>query len=137
ILLQFNIFIILFIFFLFCFICVMLFFFFFSSRRRHTRSKRDWSSDVCSSDLTAGIYFLFGYQGSKNFVYVGEAEDVYRRLTQHTPERDKFIWDTAVVFIATGYGVLDKAKIKYLENRLYSIIKSENYYILLKKNKPN
>src|SRR5690349_24262057 len=26
-------------------------FFFFSSRRRHTRSLRDWSSDVCSSDL--------------------------------------------------------------------------------------
>src|SRR5699024_3463027 len=26
--------------------------FFFSSRRRHTRSKRDWSSDVCSSDVT-------------------------------------------------------------------------------------
>src|SRR5699024_5182590 len=26
--------------------------FFFSSRRRHTRSKRDWSSDVCSSDLS-------------------------------------------------------------------------------------
>src|SRR6266496_473577 len=31
-----------------------LFFFFFSSRRRHTRSLRDWSSDVCSSDLTRG-----------------------------------------------------------------------------------
>src|SRR5207247_7490903 len=28
-----------------------LLFFFFSSRRRHTRSTRDWSSDVCSSDL--------------------------------------------------------------------------------------
>src|SRR5690349_15768818 len=28
-----------------------IFFFFFSSRRRHTRSLRDWSSDVCSSDL--------------------------------------------------------------------------------------
>src|SRR5699024_11305557 len=27
------------------------YYFFFSSRRRHTRSKRDWSSDVCSSDL--------------------------------------------------------------------------------------
>src|SRR5216683_3225089 len=26
-------------------------FFFFSSRRRHTRSDREWSSDVCSSDL--------------------------------------------------------------------------------------
>src|SRR2546422_3256131 len=31
-------------------LCVM-FFFFFSSRRRHTRCSRDWSSDVCSSDL--------------------------------------------------------------------------------------
>src|SRR5208282_2944286 len=30
------------------------FFFFFSSRRRHTRCYRDWSSDVCSSDLVAG-----------------------------------------------------------------------------------
>src|SRR5256712_2086488 len=29
-------------------------FFFFSSRRRHTRSDRDWSSDVCSSDLHLG-----------------------------------------------------------------------------------
>src|SRR5436305_6836127 len=28
--------------------------FFFSSRRRHTRCGRDWSSDVCSSDLALG-----------------------------------------------------------------------------------
>src|SRR5690606_41061397 len=31
-------------------------FFFFSSRRRHTRFSRDWSSDVCSSDLSAEGY---------------------------------------------------------------------------------
>src|SRR5699024_11692242 len=31
--------------------CIEVKYFFFSSRRRHTRSKRDWSSDVCSSDL--------------------------------------------------------------------------------------
>src|SRR6266436_5741500 len=30
---------------------IVYFFFFFSSRRRHTRCSRDWSSDVCSSDL--------------------------------------------------------------------------------------
>src|SRR3712207_9027584 len=30
-------------------------FFFFSSRRRHTRYWRDWSSDVCSSDLGEGL----------------------------------------------------------------------------------
>src|SRR5204863_7177410 len=31
-------------------------YFFFSSRRRHTRSLRDWSSDVCSSDLLGFLY---------------------------------------------------------------------------------
>src|SRR6266536_1218032 len=34
---------------------MFLFFFFFSSRRRHTISTRDWSSDVCSSDLLTTI----------------------------------------------------------------------------------
>src|SRR5207247_7978658 len=33
--------------------------FFFSSRRRHTRSTRDWSSDVCSSDLIAIEYKVY------------------------------------------------------------------------------
>src|SRR5699024_2905198 len=38
--------------------------FFFSSRRRHTRSKRDWSSDVCSSDLEDGdVVFVTGTLG--------------------------------------------------------------------------
>src|SRR5256884_2958041 len=36
-------------------IVLMIVFFFFSSRRRHTRCSRDWSSDVCSSDL--GLYW--------------------------------------------------------------------------------
>src|SRR5687768_18394238 len=38
------------------FLCIRLFRFFFSSRRRHTRCSRDWSSDVCSSDLKAGAH---------------------------------------------------------------------------------
>src|SRR5690606_39589913 len=37
-----------------CVLVVGLPFFFFSSRRRHTRFSRDWSSDVCSSDLQRG-----------------------------------------------------------------------------------
>src|SRR5436309_9275313 len=41
-------------FFMFCFF-LFCFFFFFSSRRRHTRFSRDWSSDVCSSDLVAHL----------------------------------------------------------------------------------
>src|SRR5437660_1246288 len=36
--------------------------FFFSSRRRHTRWPRDWSSDVCSSDLPAVV--VLGYKAT-------------------------------------------------------------------------
>src|SRR5438105_15144556 len=38
--------------------------FFFSSRRRHTRSTRDWSSDVCSSDLSGDSRNCKAYSGS-------------------------------------------------------------------------
>src|SRR6266702_7603055 len=34
---------------------IQIYFFFFSSRRRHTRWPRDWSSDVCSSDLSDNL----------------------------------------------------------------------------------
>src|SRR5699024_12199145 len=52
---------------------VLCVFFFFSSRRRHTRSKRDWSSDVCSSDLI--MWALFGYSlafGNDHFGIIGD-----------------------------------------------------------------
>src|SRR5207253_4414839 len=42
-----------------------MFFFFFSSRRRHTRWPRDWSSDVCSSDLDAKSFHYGDQMGSK------------------------------------------------------------------------
>src|SRR5256885_12402956 len=43
-----------------CIIC----FFFFSSRRRHTRLQGDWSSDVCSSDLTSNDVLMFAASGT-------------------------------------------------------------------------
>src|SRR5699024_11673139 len=46
------------IFYIFYYFSSIFCFFFFSSRRRHTRSKRDWSSDVCSSDLTDKFHSL-------------------------------------------------------------------------------
>src|SRR5579872_5856773 len=42
-------------------------FFFFSSRRRHTRCGRDWSSDVCSSDLLHGEFHHVSNYGAKGF----------------------------------------------------------------------
>src|SRR5690349_21344546 len=47
-----------------------IFFFFFSSRRRHTRSLRDWSSDVCSSDLLTNIPNLYAI-GECDYQYHG------------------------------------------------------------------
>src|SRR5699024_11830285 len=45
-----------------CVNCLFLCLFFFSSRRRHTSSKRDWSSDVCSSDLRIFFSFAIGVE---------------------------------------------------------------------------
>src|SRR6266513_3334661 len=52
--------------------------FFFASRRRHTRSKRDWSSDVCSSDLVArDDALLFGHQ--ERYARADALREVIRR----------------------------------------------------------
>src|SRR5206468_6779253 len=54
-----------------------------SSRRRHTRSDRDWSSDVCSSDLIAQDYLskndLEGAEGEANkaIAYNSSNDDAY------------------------------------------------------------
>src|SRR5690606_40517579 len=40
-------------------VCLFSCVFFFSSRRRHTRFSRDWSSDVCSSDLILWMFPLY------------------------------------------------------------------------------
>src|SRR5699024_11537254 len=47
-----------------------LFLCFFSSRRRHTRSKRDWSSDVCSSDLRSSLSWKFWFSPSGNVLSI-------------------------------------------------------------------
>src|SRR2546422_10022649 len=62
-------------------------FFFFSSRRRHTRCSRDWSSDVCSSDLIqkleAGYHAQYARntlqlnRGHKRFSEIGYLAGVY------------------------------------------------------------
>src|SRR5690349_21874302 len=56
------------------------FFFFFSSRRRHTRSLRDWSSDVCSSDLSYSPNIALG------LVFLGQFVD--HDLTLNNSEGD-------------------------------------------------
>src|SRR5699024_11404697 len=54
-----------------------LFRFFFSSRRRHTRSKRDWSSDVCSSDLS--LDQIFPQPNASQLILTPAAADIEMR----------------------------------------------------------
>src|SRR5690606_41122162 len=54
-----------------CYVLIVLFFFFFffSSRRRHTRFSRDWSSDVCSSDLFGDLRIFRGHRTGNRRAY--------------------------------------------------------------------
>src|SRR5207249_6468854 len=61
---------------IFFFLC----FFFFSSRRRHTRSKRDWSSDVCSSDLDYYLVVAALVPYKRIDLAIGAARRLGRRL---------------------------------------------------------
>src|SRR5699024_12098223 len=54
---------------------IVLCIFFFSSRRRHTRSKRDWSSDVCSSDLAKKQVDRFSGAEYKSFEKITDATE--------------------------------------------------------------
>lgn len=79
------------------------------------------------SDLTnPGVYLLFGKdETGQDLVYIGEAETVFKRLTQHLTQKD--FWNEAIVFISKDEN-LNKAHIKYLENRLFEIAKTVNRY---------
>ena len=73
-----------------------------------------------------GIYFLFGKDEEENdLVYIGEAETVLKRLIQHLPQKD--FWHEAIVFISKDEN-LNKAHIKYLENRFHFIAQNTNRY---------
>lgn len=76
-----------------------------------------------------GAYFLLGEsdEGSKPLVYIGEAEDCYKRLNQHNLNKD--FWKTAVVFVSRTQS-FTKAHGKYLEWFCYNEAKKAERYKL-------
>lgn len=78
-------------------------------------------------DLTkTGVYLLLGKdEEGKDLVYIGEAESILKRLNQHLTQKD--FWYESIVFLSKDNN-LNKAHIKYLENRLHDIAKSANRY---------
>src|SRR3989449_10409925 len=71
-------------------------FFFFSSRRRHTRCSRDWSSDVCSSDLVAALIVVLA-------VMTGFQDGIRDRIISANPH--------LLVFQAGGKALTDPAAV--------------------------
>src|SRR5205809_3583217 len=74
--------------------------FFFSSRRRHTRCSRDWSSDVCSSDLKSlGVVLLEHIRPA--VLVVIEQHDAQRlRARVENSARRRDVFEGAVAAIA-------------------------------------
>lgn len=92
----------------------------------------------CNRDdiAQAGVYFLFCKEDDgSDSVYIGEAENVKERLVQHLrdyqSEKEKYYWTTAAIFIGRD---LNKALIRYLENRFVEIARACKRYTVLTKN---
>ena len=76
--------------------------------------------------VSTGVYLLLGKdEEGKELVYIGEAESILKRLNQHLNQKD--FWNEAIVFISKDEN-LNKAHVKYLENRLHNIAHSAKRY---------
>ncbi len=81
----------------------------------------------------AGVYFLIGYDETDHpTVYIGEAEEVYKRLTQH---QDKEFWTEAAAFVSKDEN-LNKAHVKYLEYALFKAAQEAGRYKVSNENTP-
>ncbi|WP_054697968.1 GIY-YIG nuclease family protein [Syntrophomonas palmitatica] len=87
--------------------------------------------ELCSS----GIYFLFGTDDDTGLplVYVGESELIFERLKAHLDGKD--FWTEVIVFISKDDN-LNKAHIKYLENRFHDIATQAGRYTVKNSNIP-
>src|SRR6266436_2411017 len=67
------------------------FFFFFSSRRRHTRCSRDWSSDVCSSDLDPALSGVAEKDRNEASMFEGWPMKVRNEAQRYWPRGQQFL----------------------------------------------
>jgi hypothetical protein len=75
--------------------------------------------------LRTGVYFLFGPDPSdpaQTLLYVGESENVGKRLTQHNKDNEKSFWERVCIVTSKDQNIT-KGHGKYLESRLIDIAK--------------
>ena len=82
-----------------------------------------------------GVYFLLEQHSTddRNTVYIGESENVFRRLNEH--DRKKEFWNEVIIFTSKDEN-LTKAHIKYLEARLVTLTNIADRYSLENGNTP-
>ena len=86
--------------------------------------------------ISTGVYFLLGKSDSPDEnakIYIGEAENLFERLKQHLGGKD--FWNEVIVFFSKDEN-MNKAKIKYLENRFYEIAIAAGRYEVVNKTVP-
>src|SRR5690606_10077551 len=104
------------------------------SRRRHTRFSRDWSSDVCSSDLSSDDY-LYTYQINSKLIFREQwsktqwalyfkYQGIQPQYVEHTDENRNPIY---VVSNTDGYGWFDASVTKkFLKEQLWLTLGARN-----------
>src|SRR2546429_5239792 len=100
----------------------MCYFFFFSSRRRHTRCSRDWSSDVCSSDLITTI------QGATTIIHAATTTEILAVTT--TVRELTMITDIVMEAFGTVTAIRSEEHTSELQSRLHLVCR-----LLLEKKK--
>ena len=81
-----------------------------------------------------GVYFLFGRDDDNNeTIYIGEAEDMQKRLRQHLNDKD--YWNDVIVVISKN-NILNKAHVKYLENLFYTLAINSGRAVVINGNTP-
>lgn len=86
---------------------------------------------------STGVYLLLGKSESNESytqLYIGEAEIIYKRLNEHLSTKD--FWNEVICFVSKDEN-LNKAHIKYIENRLYEIASKVDRSEIINGNVPN
>lgn len=98
------------------------------------RNRLNEAKELKNIDNT-GVYILFGVdeETGEDRAYIGEAEDIYIRLTQHNKTKD--FWNDCLVFVSQNNS-LNKAHIKFIENKLYNKAKEVERFIIENDTKP-
>ncbi|MBQ5318840.1 MAG: GIY-YIG nuclease family protein [Oscillospiraceae bacterium] len=76
-----------------------------------------------------GVYFLYGRDEQNNeTVYIGEAERIHKRLKNHL--KDEYYWNDCIVIISKD-DHLNKAHVKYLENKFYMLAQQSGRSVII------